>query len=262
MVEQPLIHLKQVVKRYEGLSGAVVALKGIDLRVRRGEFLVITGKSGAGKTTLVNVIAGLDRCTSGEIWVNGAPVHRLGPERAARWRGRTVGVVFQGFELLPTLTVLQNVTLAMDFAGWGGIRQRRERGMALLEQLEIAEHAHKPPSGVSGGQQQRVAIARALANDPPILLADEPTGSLDSVTTDAVLQVFERLVAQGKTVVMVTHDEDIARRATRVVVLADGEIVNRAAHVTRTDLLRWVAHPELERNEERHAQLTLVQGFE
>ena len=139
----PLIDLQQVVKRYQGLAGGVVALKGIDLQVNEGEFLVVTGKSGAGKTTLVNMITGLDRSTAGEIWVSGTPVHRMGPERAARWRGRTVGVVFQSFELLPTLTVLQNVTLPMDFAGRYSIRRRRERAMHLLDQLDIAAHAHK-----------------------------------------------------------------------------------------------------------------------
>jgi putative ABC transport system ATP-binding protein len=222
---KPLIEMRQVVKRYEGLAGPVIALKGIDLQVQEGEFLILTGKSGAGKTTLVNVLAGLDRCTSGQIWVNGTAVHQLRPDRAARWRGQNVGVVFQGFELLPTLTVQQNVTLSMDFAGRYSIPERRARAMQLLEQVEIAEHAHKPPSGVSGGQQQRVAIARALANDPPLLVADEPTGSLDSATADAVLRVFEGLVAQGKTVVLVTHDPDISQRGTRTVHLADGEIV-------------------------------------
>ncbi len=222
-----LIDLRQVVKKYEGLAGDVVALKGIDLQVEPGEFLVVTGKSGSGKTTLVNMITGLDRSTAGEIWVNGAPVHKLGVEKAARWRGQTVGVVFQSFELLPTLSVLRNVMLPMDFARRYSIRQRRERAMRLLEQVEIAEHAHKPPTAVSGGQQQRVAIARAMANDPPILVADEPTGSLDSATAGAVLRVFERLVEQGKTIVLVTHDKDIARRATRAITLADGEIVRR-----------------------------------
>jgi putative ABC transport system ATP-binding protein len=221
-----LIALRQVVKRYEGLSGTVMALKGIDLEVHTGEFLVITGKSGAGKTTLVNVLTALDRCTSGQIWVEGTAVHRLGSERAARWRGRTVGVVFQGFELLPTLTVAQNVTLPMDLAGRYTLRQRRARAMQLLERFGIAEHAHKPPSGLSGGQQQRAAIARALANDPPLIVADEPTGSLDSATAGDVLCAFEGLVAQGRTVVLVTHDKEIARRGTRTIRLADGEIVS------------------------------------
>ncbi len=222
-----LIDLRQVVKRYEGVAGDVVALKGIDLKVRPGEFVVVTGKSGSGKTTLVNMITGLDRSTAGEIWVDGTPVHKLSAEKAARWRGQTVGVVFQSFELLPTLSVLRNVMLPMDFARRYSIRQRRERAMRLLEQVEIAEHARKPPTAVSGGQQQRVAIARAMANDPPILVADEPTGSLDSATAGAVLRVFERLVEQGKTVVLVTHDKDIAKRATRAITLADGEIVGR-----------------------------------
>jgi putative ABC transport system ATP-binding protein len=223
---EPLIYLRQVVKEYGSLVGDVVALKGIDLQVNTGQFAVITGKSGAGKTTLVNMITGLDKSTSGEIWVDGTPVHKLGTERAARWRGQTVGVVFQSFELLPTLTVLQNVMLPMDFAHKGSIRQQRERAMHLLEQVGIAEHAHKLPSAVSGGQQQRVAIARAMANDPPILVADEPTGSLDSVTAGTVLKVFEDLVEQGKTVLLVTHDKDIARRATRTIMLTDGEIVD------------------------------------
>jgi len=219
------IDLRQVVKRYEGLAGAVVALKGIDLQVHPGEFLVVTGKSGSGKTTLVNMITGLDRSTSGEIWVDGTPVHKLGAERAAGWRGKTVGVVFQTFELLPTLSVLRTVMLPVDFAHRYSMRQRRERALHLLEQVEIAEHAHKPPTAVSGGQQQRVAIARAMANDPPILVADEPTGSLDSVTASSVLDVFEALVVRGKTVVLVTHDRDIANRATRTIALLDGEIV-------------------------------------
>jgi putative ABC transport system ATP-binding protein len=233
MKSQPFIRMQGVVKEYRALptalGGNVVALKGIDLEVKPGEFLVITGKSGAGKTTLVNMLAGLDHVTAGEIWVRDTPVHTLGLEKAGRWRGRTMGVVFQSFELLPTLTVLQNVMLPMDFAGrYGGVRRvhkRRERALYLLEQVGIAEHAGKPPTAVSGGQQQRVAIARALANDPAVIVADEPTGSLDSVTTAAVLDVFEALAADGKTIVLVTHDKDVAARGTRVITLSDGEIV-------------------------------------
>ncbi len=220
----PMIALRQVVKRYESSGGAVVALKGVDLTVERGEFLAVAGKSGSGKTTLVNMITGIDRSTSGEIQVAGVPVHRLSAEKAAQWRSRAVGVVFQSFQLLPTLTVLQNVTLAMDFAGKYSVRERRERGMALLEQMGIAEHARKLPSAVSGGQQQRVAIARAMANDPPILVADEPTGSLDSSTAGEVMRVFEELADLGKTVLVVTHDKDVAARAARTITVADGEI--------------------------------------
>ena len=225
MQTQAFITLKNVIKEYSGLAGTVVALKNISLDVRRGEFLVVAGKSGAGKTTLVNVLAGLDRATDGEIWVDGAPVHHFGPEKAAQWRGQTVGVVFQTFELLPTLSLVQNVMLPMDFAHRYTHRQRRERAMHLLEQVEIAAHARKPPTAISGGQQQRVAIARALANDPPILIADEPTGSLDSATTGTVLDVFSALAAAGKTVILVTHDKDVAARGTRVITLADGEII-------------------------------------
>jgi len=223
---EPLINLQQVMKKYESLAGDVVALKGIDLQVKKGEFLVVTGKSGAGKTTLVNMITGLDKSTSGEIWVDGTPVHKLGLEKAARWRGQNAGVVFQSFELLPTLTVLQNVILPMDFAHKYSTWERRKRAIYLLEQMGIAEHAYKLPSAVSGGQQQRVAIARALANDPAILMADEPTGSLDSKTADSVLRVFEDLVDKGRTVLLVTHDKDIARQATRAITLSDGEIVD------------------------------------
>ncbi len=223
-----MIELHQVVKTYNGKGLSVNALKGIDVQVAAGEFLVVRGKSGAGKTTLVNVLTGLDRATAGEIWVGGTPVHRLGAERAARWRGQTVGVVFQTFDLLPSLTVLQNVTLPMAFAGKWTLRQRRQRALDLLDQMGIAGHAYKRPSTVSGGQQQRVAIARALANDPALIVADEPTGSLDSQTAQAVLRVFERLVEEGKTVVLVTHDPDIARRGTRMITLHDGEIVREA----------------------------------
>ncbi|GIK37624.1 MAG: ABC transporter ATP-binding protein [Chloroflexota bacterium] len=219
--------MSQVVKTYQGLAGDVVALKGIDLQIQAGEFVAITGKSGSGKTTLINMITGLDRPTSGEIWVSGTAVHKLPPEKATRWRGQTIGVVFQTFELIPTLSVLHNVTLPMDFANRYSIRQQRRRAMDLLEQVEIAEHARKLPSEVSGGQQQRVAIARAMANDPPILVADEPTGSLDSATAEAMIDLFEELVKQGKTVVLVTHDQDIARRARRTIMLVDGEIVMR-----------------------------------
>ncbi len=222
----PLIKLNQVVKTYHGLAGDVVALKGIDLQIQAGEFVAITGKSGSGKTTLINMMTGLDRPTSGEIWVSGTAIHKLRPEKAAKWRGQTIGVVFQTFELIPTLSVLHNVALPMDFANHSTIRRQRKRAMDLLEQVEIAEHAHKLPSEISGGQQQRVAIARAIANDPPILVADEPTGSLDSVTSEAVIDLFEALVKQGKTVVLVTHDHDIARRATRTIVLTDGKIMN------------------------------------
>jgi putative ABC transport system ATP-binding protein len=227
---RPVIELRQVVKIYNGFGGEVKALNGINLLIEPGEFLVVNGKSGSGKTTLVNMITGLDRSTAGEIWVDGAVVHRFTPDQAAKWRGRAVGVVFQTFELLPTLTVLQNVMLPMDFANRNllrrySLREQRQRALHLLEQVEIAEHALKFPSALSGGQQQRAAIARAMANDPPLLVADEPTGSLDSETAQAVIKVFAGLVLQGRTVVLVTHDMDIAELGTRAITLSDGEIV-------------------------------------
>ncbi len=220
-----VIQLRGVVKVYAGLDSDVTALRGIDMQVRRGEFLVLTGKSGSGKTTLVNCVTGLDRCTSGEIWVNGMAIDRLTPEEASRWRRRSVGVVFQSFELLPTLTAVENVMLPMDFAGSLRPAEQLRRAMHLLESVEIAEHARKVPAGLSGGQQQRLAIARALANDPAILVADEPTGSLDSVTAETVLTVFEELVGDGKTVLLVTHDSDVAGHGSRTLTLADGRLV-------------------------------------
>lgn len=223
--DKPLIELRSVVKVYESLAGSVTALNGIDLQVFQGEFLVVTGKSGSGKTTLVNMLTGLDCSTSGEIWVNGEPLHKFGPEKAARLRGRTMGVIFQTFELLPTLTVLQNVMLPMDFARRYSRWEQRKRAYHLLEQVGIADHARKLPTALSGGQQQRLAIARAMANDPAILVADEPTGSLDSATANAVVDIFAGLVQEGGTVFLVTHDKDIAKFGSRVITLSDGEIV-------------------------------------
>jgi putative ABC transport system ATP-binding protein len=216
------------VKKYNGKTSTVTALKGIDLRIGAGEFVAVLGKSGAGKTTLVNLISGIDRPTSGEIRVAGTAVQALNEDARAGWRGRNVGVVFQFFQLLPTLTVAQNVMLPMDFAGRYSLREQKEHAMRLLDQVGIAEHAHKLPSAMSGGQQQRIAIARALACDPPVLLADEPTGSLDSATASEVLSVFEELVQQGKTILMATHDRDIMKWVKRTVLLSDGEIMNSA----------------------------------
>ncbi len=222
---QPLIELRNVVKTYHSLAGSVTALQGIDLQVYPGEFLVVTGKSGSGKTTLVNMVTGLDRSTSGEIWVSGSPLHRLSAEKAVKLRGKTMGVVFQSFELLPTLTVLQNVMLPMDFARRYSLQEQYRRAMQLLEQVDISEHARKMPTALSGGQQQRLSIARAMANDPAILVADEPTGSLDSVTAAAIVDLFVELVQQGRTVLLVTHDKDVAKRGSRIITLSDGEVI-------------------------------------
>jgi putative ABC transport system ATP-binding protein len=220
-----LIELRSVVKIYQSAAGAFTALKGVNLNVDRGEFLAIVGKSGSGKSTLINMITGIDRPTSGEVLVGDAAVHTFSEGQMAEWRGRNLGIIFQFFQLLPSLSLVENVMLPMDFCNVYAPRERHERAIDLLAQVEMAEQAHKLPSAVSGGQQQRVAIARALANDPPILVADEPTGNLDSRTAGAVFELFESLVAQGKTIVMVTHDQDLAQRASRAVIVADGQIV-------------------------------------
>jgi putative ABC transport system ATP-binding protein len=221
-----LIELRQVVKTYEGEAGAFMALDDVDLQVDPGEFVAVIGKSGSGKSTLINMITGIDKPTSGQVLVGDTAVHTLNEGQVAVWRGRQVGVVFQFFQLLPTLTVLENIMLPMDFCNMYKTRQREERAMHLLEQVEMADHAYKLPTSISGGEQQRVAIARAMANDPPILTADEPTGNLDSATSESIFNLFEDLVANGKTILMVTHDTDLARRVTRTVLLVDGQIVD------------------------------------
>jgi putative ABC transport system ATP-binding protein len=241
-----LIQLHQVKKVYTSAAGAFTALKDIDLEIDRGEFVAVIGKSGSGKSTLINMITGIDRPSAGEVLVAGTAVHTLSEGKMAVWRGRAIGVVFQFFQLLPTLTLVENVMLPMDFCGMYTPRERRERAMHLLEQMDMAEHAHKLPSAISGGQQQRVAIARALANDPPILVADEPTGNLDSKTAESVFRMFEALVDQGKTILMVTHDQDLAKRVTRTVIIADGEVIDeylaRALPALSEDQLIWATH--------------------
>lgn len=221
-----LIRLRGVQKVYETSAGTFTALRSLDLTIRRGEFVSIVGKSGSGKTTLINMLTGIDRPTHGEIFIGGTAVHRLSEGDIAPWRGTHLGVVFQFFQLLPTLTALENVRLPMDFCNLYTPAERNERALHLLEMVGIAEHAHQLPNHLAGGQQQRAAIARALANDPPIIATDEPTGNLDWHTAETVMELFESLVAQGKTILMVTHDDDLAARAARTIALADGEIVN------------------------------------
>jgi ABC-type lipoprotein export system ATPase subunit len=225
---KPLVELRQVDKVYETAAGTFPALKNVDLWVGRGEFVAIVGKSGSGKSTLINVITGIDRPTAGEVLVADTLVNALTEEQIALWRGRNVGVIFQFFQLLPTLTAVENVMLPMDYGRLYPARERPERALYLLEQVEMADFAHQLPSALSGGQQQAIAIARALANDPPILAADEPTGNLDSKTAELVLNLFRRLVARGKTILMVTHDQELAAQTQRTIVLADGQITNGA----------------------------------
>ncbi|MEM7348794.1 MAG: ABC transporter ATP-binding protein, partial [Chloroflexota bacterium] len=198
----PIIQVKDVVKKFQVGDGDVTILKGISFNVHEGEFVSIVGPSGNGKSTLLNMITGIDRPSSGEIVVTGRPVHTLSENKLAAWRGKNVGIIFQFFQMLPALSLLQNVILPMDFASLYTPKQRRERAMELLELVGLADQAHKLPSMVSGGQQQRAAIARALANDPPLLVGDEPTGNLDSRTAGDIFDLFGQLVAQGKTMIM------------------------------------------------------------
>ncbi len=219
-----LIELRAVTKTYFVGGRDFAALEGVTLAVAGGEFVAVVGKSGSGKSTLLNLIAAIDRPSSGEVRVGGEDLNRLDESRLALFRGRTVGVVFQFFQLLPTLTVLENTMLPMDFCGTFAPREARARALALLEQVGIVEQAGKLPSALSGGQQQRAAIARALANDPPLLVADEPTGNLDTHTAEAVLALLGDLSRAGKTVLMVTHERDLAGRVDRVIRLVDGRI--------------------------------------
>lgn len=225
-----MVTMKDVEKKYPVGDGFFLALKNINLEVAQGQFLAVVGKSGSGKSTLINMLTGIDHPTGGEVRINGTDIHALSEGKMASWRGRNIGLVFQFFQLLPTLSVIENVMLPMDFCNLYGRKERKERAMMLLEQMDIAEQSHKRPSMLSGGQQQRIAIARALANDPPILIADEPTGNLDSKTADSVFSLFYDLVDSGKTIIMVTHDDDLAKRVNRVIQIHDGEIIKETWH--------------------------------
>jgi putative ABC transport system ATP-binding protein len=221
----PLISLRAVTKTYPTPAGVFTALADVDLDIQKGEFVLVVGQSGSGKSTLLNLLCGIDRPTRGEVRVGDTAVHALPEAAMSEWRGRAVGIVFQFFQLIPTLTALENVMLPMDFADAWPARERVDRARALLAKLGVADQANKLPATLSGGQQQRVAVARALANAPDVLLADEPTGNLDSRTSDAMLELLSGLVAEGQTIVMVTHERGARRFAGRTVTLADGRIV-------------------------------------
>jgi putative ABC transport system ATP-binding protein len=221
-----VIQVSDVVKAYPLSGGEVIAVDHLSLEVAQGEFVAVVGRSGSGKTTLLNLLAGIDRPTSGGVYAAGADLGSLSESGLAAWRGHNVGLVFQFFQLLPTLTVVENVMLPMDFARNIPMGQRRDRAQRLLDRVGVGDQADKLPATLSGGQQQRAAIARALANDPPLLLADEPTGNLDSVTADAVLEVFANLHTDGRTIVVVTHERDIRSLVGREVTLQDGRVVD------------------------------------
>ncbi|MBZ0316495.1 MAG: ABC transporter ATP-binding protein [Anaerolineae bacterium] len=220
-----LISLQNVRKIYKTKAGPLEVLKGVNLEIGRGEFVAIVGPSGSGKSTMINMITGIDRPNSGEVFVGGQRLTNMSENAVAKWRGKNVGVVFQFFQLLPTLTVIENVMLPMHYCGtYSG--ERKQRAMQLMEIVDIPDIANKYPSQVSGGQQQRAAIARALANDPQVIVGDEPTGNLDTVSAGLVFALFEDLVSQGKTVVMVTHDRDLAGQIPRVEEVRDGQLVD------------------------------------
>jgi putative ABC transport system ATP-binding protein len=230
-MSEPLIVLRDVHKTYRTAAGGFTALAGIDVTIESGEFVAVVGPSGSGKSTLLGLISGIDRPTHGEVVVGGTAVHALSERAMSAWRGRAVGIVFQFFQLLPTLTAAENVMLPMDFCGVWPRRERRDRALALLDRLGVADQADKLPATLSGGQQQRVAVARALANAPAVLLADEPTGNLDTHTSAAMLELFAGLVQEGQTIVMVTHERSVEAFASRTLLLVDGRFANATASV-------------------------------
>jgi ABC-type lipoprotein export system ATPase subunit len=223
---QPAIFLKDVVKTYVNAAGSFTALRGVDLEIGYGQFVALVGKSGSGKSTLLNMLTGIDHPTSGQVRIGGEEIYRMSESRRAKWRGHNVGIVFQFFQLLPTLSLLENTILPMDYCNVYRYQERPERAMALLRMVGLGEHALDLPANLSNGQQQAAAIARSLATDPPIIVADEPTGNLDSRSADVVIRVFQELAAQGKTILIVTHDPSLTSRTDRTIIIADGEIID------------------------------------
>jgi len=231
-----VIRLKNVTKTYGEKNTQVTALNHVNLTIGKGEFAAVIGKSGSGKSTLLNMITGIDKPTSGTVEILGENIHRFRRSRLAKWRGKNIGIVFQFFQLMPTLTALENIMLPMDFCRTYTRQKQMERAFELLQQVGMADAARKFPAELSGGEQQRVAIARALANDPPIIVADEPTGSLDSKTADQIIFLFEQLAARGKTVVIVTHDHTLAERADRLITVVDGKVTGSSLSAKRKKL--------------------------
>ncbi|HSQ16435.1 MAG TPA: ATP-binding cassette domain-containing protein [Anaerolineales bacterium] len=244
-MQTPAIELRQVVKRFKNAAGEFVALRGVNLEICPGDFVAIVGKSGSGKSTLLNMITGIDHPTSGKVLVDGVDIYQKNESERALWRGRNLGIVFQFFQLLPMLNLLENVILPMDYCNVYLPSERPERAMELLRRVGLEDQATKLPASVSSGQQQAAAIARALATDPPIVVADEPTGNLDSRSSDEIISLFDQLVAQGKTIIIVTHDPSITRRTARTLIISDGEIIDetvaRALPLLNHDQMRKVS---------------------
>ena len=223
---EPMIQMQKVVKKFKNAAGEFTVLKGIDLTMRCGEFVAIVGKSGSGKSTLLNMVTGIDHPTAGLVFVNKTNIYKMNESQRALWRGKNLGVVFQFFQLLPMLSLLENVMLPMDYVGMYDFDERPKRAMDLLKMVGLEAQAHKLPVAVSTGQQQSAAIARALATDPPVICADEPTGNLDSRSADAIIELFDRLVKDGKTIAMVTHDPSLTERTSRTIIISDGELID------------------------------------
>lgn len=221
-----MIQLNKINKIYDGLAGKVHALKDVTLQIGQGESAVIIGKSGSGKSTLLNILSGIDRPQSGDLTINGENLLALNENQLAKWRGKNVGVVFQFYQLLPTLSAIDNIVFAMDMVNSIPKKDRKQRALSLLAEVELAEKAHKFPNELSGGEVQRVAIARALANDPPIIIADEPTGNLDSRTGEQIYSLFQRLKEKGKNLIIVTHEDISKRKFDHVITIQDGILNN------------------------------------
>lgn len=224
--KKSMIEMQQVVKTFVNAAGEFTALRGVDLTLNQGEFVAIIGKSGSGKSTLLNMLTGIDHPTTGKVIVEGVDVYALSESKRSLWRGRNLGIVFQFFQLLPMLNLLENVMLPMDYVGMYDIDERPKKAMELLRMVGLEEHAQKLPRAVSTGQQQSAAIARALSTDAPIIVADEPTGNLDSRSANHIIDLFAQLSERGKTIVMVTHDPSMTKRTSRTVVISDGSLVN------------------------------------
>jgi ABC-type lipoprotein export system ATPase subunit len=235
------IQLQKVVKTFKNAAGEFRVLKGIDLTLQQGEFVAIVGKSGSGKSTLLNMITGIDHPTGGQVVINGVNIYEMNESQRALWRGRNLGIVFQFFQLLPMLTLLENVMLPMDYVGLYDFDERPKRAMDLLRMVGLEKQADKLPVAVSTGQQQSAAIARALANDPPVIAADEPTGNLDSRSAEAIINLFDHLVCSGKTIAMVTHDPSLTERTSRTIIITDGELVDE----TVAHCLPLLAHRQM-----------------
>ncbi len=256
VTEETLIQMRGVVKTFRNAAGSFTVLKGIDLDIQRGEFVAIVGKSGSGKSTLLNMMTGIDHPTSGQVVIGGVDIYRMTESQRSLWRGRNLGIVFQFFQLLPMLTLLENVMLPMDYVGLYDFDERPRRAMQLLEMVGLEEAAHKLPLAVSTGQQQAAAIARALATDPPLLVADEPTGNLDSRAAEAIIDLFEELVEKGKTIVMVTHDPSLTARPSRTLTISDGLLINEM--VARA--LPLLTHPQMLAVTQRLERRTFAPG--